>query len=174
MSIQELLSVICQWINSLGYKAIQAPSDNPAPAGKYISVGVGTVLQHGEMLIPSPIKETSTVSKKNKSVMHVAQIQLYEVEGDGEALRRIKDLLQLDEFDEFVKSHTQSTPAQDNGFSVWNIGEIIDNSGLDGAYWVNQKILGFDVQFYDYLQHNTQKIKSVKGKRNNENFSVTL
>lgn len=155
MTTNDILSVICQWLNSLGYKAIKGPSDNPAPSGRYISVTLGPTRQHGDVLVPGPVSDAET-EPKYKTVMQVASIQLYEVEGDGEWLRDIRNRLQLSDVDDFINSHTPHEPGKDNRFSVWDIGDIVDNSSQDGGYWIRQRTMTFDVQFYDHIAHTAE------------------
>lgn len=155
MKTDDILSVICQWLNSLGYKAIKAPSNNPAPDGRYVSVNLGPIRQHGDMLVPGPVKDGST-ERKYKAVMQVATLQLYEVEGDGEWLRDIRSRLQLDDIKAFIDRQIPEEPGKDNGFSVWEIGEIVDNGFQDGAYFIQQRTMTFDVQFYDYYDHTAE------------------
>ena len=175
MTFDALLSVICQWINSLGYKAIQTPSDNPAPSGRYIAVGIGGTRQHGDMMVPGPV---SRAEVKYKSIMQVAQVQLYEVEGDGEWLRDIRNRMNTDELDEFVNEKLPTgEDGLDNGFAVWDIGEVVDNSSQDGAFWIRQRTMTFDVQFMDYIKMTVEtapRMMSVTGKLNNEPFNVEV
>lgn len=172
-----LLSILCQWINSLTdsnnvplYKAIQGPSNNPAPAGRYISIVSQNVRQVGDIMVPGPKKDSDDV--KFKTAMQVMNVQFYEVEGDGEWLRDLKNRMQMQEFDEFVASHVTVESGKDNGFSVWEIGEIVDNGFQDGPYFIQQKTMTADFQFYDHIAHTTGRIESVSGTINNEPFTV--
>lgn len=175
MTSSTILSVLCQWLNSIGYKAIQAPSDNPAPSGRYISVAMGGTRQHGDMMVPPPV---SGDGKNYKSIMQVAQVQLYEVEGDGEWLRDIRNRMDTDELDEFVKEKLPTgDDGLDNGFSVWDVGEIADNSTQDGGFWIRQRTMTFDVQFMDYIavtSTTAPRMMSVTGKLNNEPFKAEV
>lgn len=171
MTRQDILSIFCRFINGNGIKAIQGPSDNPAPKGKYISIVLGGVRQIGEKLVPGP----ANGKEKSKEFMQVATIQLYEVEGDGEALRKIRNLLQTDEFDEFVMDAFRET--SDGGFSVWDISDITDNSSQDGAFWIEQRTMTVDVQFYDRIAHTDEdapRMASVCGKLNDTAFKAEV
>lgn len=172
-----LLSLICRWLNGLGYKAIQAPSDNPAPAGRHIAVALTSTRQHGDMLVPGPLKNPE--QKKYRSIMQVAQVQLYEVEGDGEWLRDIRNRMQGTELDDFIAGECPvGDDGLDNGFSVWDIGDIVDNSSQDGAFWIRQRTMTFDCQFMDHIEHKTPRIESVSGTLGtleiNDNFKVEV
>lgn len=172
-----LLSILCQWINSITdgngnhpYKAIQGPSNNPAPAGRYISVVAQNTRQVGDVMVPGPKKNASDV--KYKTVMQVTNVQFYEVEGDGEWLRDLKNRMQLDEFGEFVAQHVVAEQGKDNGFSVWEIGEIVDNGFQDGPYYIQQRTMTADFQFYDHIVQTTERMAGVSGNINNEPFFV--
>lgn len=168
MTRQDILSAICRFINGNGIKAIQGPSDNPAPKGSYVSITMGGVRQVGETLVPGP----ANGKKKSKEFMQVATVQLYEVEGDGEALRKIRNLLQTDEFDEFVMDAFGGT--SDGEFAVWDISDITDNSSQDGAFWIEQRTMTVDVQFYDRIAHAAPRMNSVCGKLNDTAFKAEV
>lgn len=170
MTTASILSILCQWINGLGYKAIQGPSNNPAPAGRYISVVAQGTRQHGDMLVPGPVHGNQV---KYKSSMQVLQVQLYEVEGDGEWLRDIRNRMQCDEFDAFVKSKVPAS-VKDDGFEVWEIGEIVDNGFQDGTFYIQQKTMTADFQYSDYILHTTPRMESVDGTINNEQLHVEV
>lgn len=175
MTTVELLSIVCRWINEkLGYKAIQGPSNNPAPKGRYISVVMQNVRQVGDIMVPGPRSEDGTTNKY-KTAVKVASIQLYEVEGDGDWLRNIQNGLQSDEFCEFVEKNSPELDGLDTGFSVWEIGDIVDNGFQDGTFYFQQKTMSFDAQFHDYLEHRTQRMERIEVNLNNEeNLSVEV
>ena len=172
MTVPLILSLLCQYINGLGYKAIQGPSNNPAPEGLYISVVAGNVRQVGDRMIPGPAE---AADHKYKEIMKVLTVQFYEVEGNGEAIRSIQNALQSDEFDAFVAANKPATQhAIDTGFSVWEIGDIIDNSMQDGTYFIQQKTMTADFQFYDHLAHVSPRMMSVNGTINEEPFHAEV
>lgn len=174
MTSDDIKSVICMWLNSLGYKAIKAPSNNPAPAGRHIALNLTSTRQWGDMLIPGPRRDEKS-PKKHKAVMQVSQVQLYEVEGDGDWLRDIRNRIVDGQLGRYVSGQFKSTEdGRDTGFSVWEIGDIVDNGMQDGAYWIDQKTMTFDVQFNDYLEHDALSILSVSGTANGEDFSVSV
>lgn len=173
MTREELLSAFCRFINGLGYKAVKGPTDNPAPLGCYISVVLGGVRQVGDMFIPGP----ANGKEKVRETMQVATVQFYEVEGDGERLRDIRNRLQGDEFDKFVKAEFPETAGQDNKFSVWDISDITDNSSQDGPFWIEQRTMTADVQFYDHLAHtdeNSPRMLGVSGNLNDTSFKAEV
>lgn len=168
MTVPLILSILCQYINGMGYKAIQGPSNNPAPDGLYISVVAGNVRQVGDVDRPGP---AAAADNKYKAIMKVLTVQFYEVEGDGEAIRAVQNALQSDEFDSFVASHSPASEhGKDPGFSVWEIGDIIDNSMQDGTYFIQQKTMTADFNFVDYIGHVSPRMMSVNGTINEEPF----
>ena len=127
MTGNDLLTILCQFINKeLKIKAIKGPSNNSAPEERpYVTVYLQNVRQVGDRFIPGPVRgaqapifidggnvaatgEAATGDvpvRKYKAVMQVANVQFYGVEDDGEALRKIRNALQSDEFDSFVAAH---------------------------------------------------------------------
>ena len=172
MTVPLILSILCQYINGLGYKAVQGPSNNPAPEGMYISVVAGNVRQHGDRIIPGP---ATAADHKFKEIMKVLSVQFYEVEGDGEAIRAIQNALQSDDFDSFVESHKPANQyGLDTGFSVWEIGDIVDNTTQDGTFYIQQKTMTADFQFLDHVAHVSPRIESVNGTINEEPFHAEV
>lgn len=172
MTVPLILSLLCQYINAMGYRAIQGPSNNPAPEGMYISVVAGNVRQIGDRMIPGPAEKAD---HRYKEIMKVLSVQFYEVEGNGEAIRNIQNALQSDDFDSFVESNKPATQHEiDTGFSVWEIGDIIDNSTQDGTFFIAQKTMTADFQFYDHVEHTAPRIMSVNGTLNDEPFHAEV
>lgn len=191
MTGNDLLTILCQFINKeLKIKAIKGPSNNSAPEERpYVTVYLQNVRQVGDRFIPGPVRgaqapifidggnvaatgEAATGDvpvRKYKAVMQVANVQFYGVEDDGEALRSIRNALQSDEFDSFVATHvTPREDGDDAGFSVWEIGDIVDNGFQDGTFYIQQKTMVADFQFYDFIEHTTPRIESVDVSLNNE------
>ena len=158
-----LLTIICQFVNGeLGIRAIKGPSNNPAPKERpYVTIYLQNVRQVGERMNPGPVREGQ---RKSKAIMQVANVQFYGVEDDGEALRAIRNALQSDEFDAFVESKLDPREdGNDPGFSVWELGDIVDNGFQDGTFYSHQKTMMADFQFYDFVEHTTRSIRSVDG-----------
>lgn len=191
MTGYDLLTILCQFINKeLKIKAIKGPSNNSAPEERpYVTVYLQNVRQVGDRFIPGPVRgaqapifidggnvaatgEAATGDvpvRKHKAVMQVANVQFYGVEDDGEALRKIRNALQSDEFDSFVAAHvTPREDGDDAGFSVWEIGDIVDNGFQDGTFYIQQKTMVADFQFYDFIEHTTPRMESVDLSLNNE------
>lgn len=170
-----LLSILCQFINGeLNIKAIKGPSNNPAPSEKpYVTVYLQNVRQVGDRMIPGPVSEGNA---KFKAIMKVATVQFYGVEDDGEAIRKIQNALQSDEFDEFVSTKAEiREDGNDAGFSVWEIGDVVDNGFQDGTFYIQQKTMTADFQFYDYIEHTTPRMESVCVTFNNDNpFNIEV
>lgn len=191
MTGNDLLTILCQFINKeLKIKAIKGPSNNSAPEERpYVTVYLQNVRQVGDRFIPGPVRgakapifidggnvaatgEAATGDvpvRKYKAVMQVANVQFYGVEDDGEALRKIRNALQSYEFDSFVAAHvTPREDGDDAGFSVWEIGDIVDNGFQDGTFYIQQKTMVADFQFYDFIEHTTPRMESVDLSLNNE------
>lgn len=163
MTRNDLLTILCRFIeNELHITAIKGPSNNPAPAlTPYVTVYLQNVRQVGDRMIPGPVHGGR---RKSKAYMKVATVQFYEVEGDGEAMRAIQNALQSDEFDAFVEANVE--PREDGldaGFSVWEIGDVVDNGFQDGTFFIQQKTMTADFQFFDFEEHTTPRIESVDG-----------
>ena len=172
MTVPLILSLLCQYINGLGYKAIQGPSNNPAPEGLYISVVAGNVRQVGDIDRPGP---AVAADHKYRAIMKVVSVQFYEVEGNGETIRAIQNALQSDAFDDFVAQHSEANAyGLDTGFSVWEIGDIVDNSMQDGTFFIQQKTMTADFNFIDYEAHESPRMMSVNGTINEEPFHAEV
>ena len=174
MTRDELLTILCKYINEeLHITANKGPSNNPAPVlTPYVTVYLQNVRQVGDRMIPGP---ASAGNAKVKAFMKVALVQFYEVEGDGEAMRAIQNALQSDGFDNFVASNvTARADGHDAGFSVWEIGDVVDNGFQDGTFYIQQKTMTAEFQFFDYEEHTTQRIESVNGTLNDETISVEV
>ena len=191
MTRNELLTILCDYVtDELGIVCIKGPSNNPAPAARpYVTVYLQNVRQVGDRFIPGPVRgaqapifidggnapatgnaATGDVpAKKYKAVMQVANVQFYGVEDDGEALRKIRNALQSDEFDAYVAAHVETRDdGDDAGFAVWEIGDIVDNGFQDGTFYIQQKTMVADFQFYDFIEHTTPRMESVDVSLNNE------
>lgn len=167
MTGPELLAILCRYINGMGIKAIQGPSNNPAPSERpYLTVYLQNVRQVGDRMIPPPVRPGETASI---AIMKVATVQFYEVEGDGEAMRSVQNALQSDEFDAFVAQQAGTRPdGHDAGFSVWEIGEVVDNGFQDGTFFIPQKTMTAEFQFYDFIGHSEPRIESADVTLNND------
>lgn len=144
MTVEQLKTALCTWINGLqlGCPAIVTPTSNPAPAGKYIAVRDLGVEQYGEPLRAAP----SDVADENDTrFIYVADMVVTEVEGKGDTLREIRNRLQLPVFREW---------AEGQGFSVWDIGPVMNNDMAEGEFWVKQKSFTFGVNFVDEVAYS--------------------
>lgn len=169
MTSEMIRSVICEWINSMGIVAIQSPTNTPAPSGLHIAVSTQGVRPHGSFM-----KRGVKGEGRANAMQYVATIQLYEVEGDGDTLRMVRNSLETHDFDAFIAIKFPDTIDGESKFSVWEIGEIQDNSSQDGQYFIKQNTMTFDVQFNDFIENNTERMNSVTGKINNETLNVEV
>lgn len=127
---------------------IKAPSNLPAPVGKYVAVRVEQVEQHGSEMQPSP------GTNKTFAFQQVATIAFTEVEGDGEALRMVRNLIQRKDF--------RDTAGTEANFSVWDFTSILPVDTFDGEFIVRQWRFTMRVNFADEIIESVPKIESVE------------
>lgn len=148
---EDIRGEICKYFNEhqlLDCPFIQAPSNAPAPVGKYVAVKVEDVEQYGSEMQPPPGNNAKFAFQQ------VATISFTEVEGDGEALRMVRNLVQRKGF--------RDTAGKAAGFSVWNFGNIIPVETFDGEFVVRQWRFTMRVNFADEITENVPKIESVE------------
>lgn len=126
----------------------KAPSNIPAPVGKYVAVRVEGVEQHGSEMQPHP-GEGATFA-----FQQVATIAFIEVEGDGETLRMVRNLIQRKDFRDKAGSEA--------GFSVWDFTSIIPVDTFDGEFYVRQWRFTMRVNFADEITEDVPNIESVE------------
>jgi hypothetical protein len=127
---------------------IKAPSNLPAPVGTYVAVRVEQVEQSGSEMQPPP-----GVNAKF-AFQQVATVAFIEVEGDGEALRMVRNLVQRKEF--------RDTAGAEAGFTVWDFSSIMPVDTFDGEYLVRQWRFTMRVNFADEFTEDVPKIESVE------------
>ena len=176
MTGDQLLTVLCDYVtDELGLVCIKGPSNNPAPAERpYLTAYLQNVRQVGDRMVPGPVSAQRT---KKVAITKVATVQFYEVEGDGEAMRSLQNAIQSDGFDAYVAEHVGTRDdGYDGGFSVWTIGDVVDNGFQDGTFYIRQKTMTADFQFFDYVEHTTPRMESVDmdfNERNTYHAEVT-
>jgi len=84
----------------------------------------------------------------------VATVSFTEVEGDGEALRIVRNLVQ--------RKHFRDSAGVEAGFSVWDFGSIIPVDTFDGEFIVRQWRFTMRVNFADEITEDVPKIESVE------------
>jgi hypothetical protein len=84
----------------------------------------------------------------------VATVSFTEVEGDGEALRTVRNLIQRKDF--------RDKAGAEAGFSVWDFGSIIPVDTFDGEFIVRQWRFTMRVNFADEITEDVPKIESVE------------
>lgn len=163
MTITDIKSNICTWLNSnsLG-PAIVTPTSNPAPQGKYIAVRDLGVDQHGE---PLRAKPGATANANDAKFLMVAELVMTEVEGDGDTLREIRNRMQLPDFRSWAESQ---------GFTIWEIGSIMNNDTVDGEFWIKQKSFTFGVNFVDDIKSSSVRALGAGVKINDIAVDVEL
>ncbi len=163
MTITQIKSLLCTWLNTnnLG-PAIVTPTSNPAPSGKYIAVRDLGVDQFG-----APIKSKPGIvaDTNDTSLMKVAAIVMTAVEGEGDTLREIRKRMQLPAFRSW---------AETQGFTIWDIGSIMNNDTADGEFWIRQKSFTFGVNFVDNIKSSAVRVLGVGVKINGDAVDVEL
>lgn len=127
---------------------IKAPSNLPAPVGTYVAVRIEQVEQHGSEMQPPPGENAKFAFQQ------LATVAFIEVEGDGEALRMVRNLVQRKEF--------RDTAGAEAGFSVWDFSSIMPVDTFDGEYLVRQWRFTMRVNFADEFTEDVPRIESVE------------
>lgn len=167
-----LMKIFARWIEKeIGCKAVISPTNNPAPKGEHIAIAMTNIRQEGDPFIPPP--KRSAEDKHYIAYMYVAQVQFYEVEGNGNSIRKLRNSFHSDRFDDFVAEQTKDD-SLDFGFSIWNIGDIVDNGTQDGTYYIPQKTLTIDFQFYDYEESSVENMQSVTMDLNKHSLTIEV
>lgn len=164
MTISEIKRNICIWINSLdlGATAIITPTSHEAPAGTYIAVRDLGVSHYGEPLKPKP---TNTGTPNDTAFIYTADIIVTEVEGEGDILRNIRNLMQLPTF----RNQMEAV-----GFTLWEVGDIMNNDVQDVDFWVKQKSFTFTVNFTDHVAYSAQRALAASVEVNGDTIEAAI
>ena len=141
---------ICRYFNEhelLDCQFIQSPTNDPAPVGKYVSVRVEDVEQHGSEMQPPPGENAKFAFQQ------VATVAFTEVEGDGEALRMVRNLVQRKDF--------RDKAGKEAEFTVWDFTSIIPVDTFDGEFVVRQWRFTMRVNFADEIIEDVPRIETV-------------
>lgn len=141
---------ICRYFNEhalLDCQFIQSPTNDPAPVGKYVAVRVEDVEQHGSEMQPPPGE------KAKFAFQQVATVAFTEVEGDGEALRMVRNLVQRKDF--------RDKAGKEAEFTVWDFTSIIPVDTFDGEFVVRQWRFTMRVNFADEIIEDVPRIETV-------------
>jgi hypothetical protein len=163
MTIDGIKKAVCTWLNSNGFgPAMVTPTSAPAPEGKYIAVRDLGVEQFGRHIKARP---GNVENENNASFMQVADIVMTEVEGEGDTLREIRNRMQLPAF---------RTWAEGQGFTIWDIGSIMNNDTADGEFWIRQKSFTFQAQFVDEVASSAVRALAAGVEINGEPVEVEI
>lgn len=127
---------------------IKAPTSLPAPVGTYVAVRIEQVEQHGSEMQPPP------GNGRTFAFQQVATVSFTEVEGDGEALRMVRNLIQRKDF--------RDKACAEAGFSVWDFTSILPIDTFDGEFVVRQWRFTMRVNFADEITEDVPRIESVE------------
>lgn len=164
-TVDDVKKRVCTWINSLDVEvqAIVTPTSHEAPAGRYIAVRDLGVNQFGRPLKAEP----GTVANENDThFIYTVDLVITEVEGEGDKLREIRALMQLPPFRDY---------ASEQGFTLWSIGDIVNNDMADGEFWIRQKAFNVTVNFVGSVKYSAVRAQSAGIAVNgNDEFEVTI
>lgn len=141
---------ICRYFNEhelLDCPFIQSPTNDPAPVGKYVAVRVEDVEQHGSEMQPPPGENAKFAFQQ------VATVAFTEVEGDGEALRMVRNLVQRKDF--------RDNAGREAEFTVWDFTSIMPVDTFDGEFVVRQWRFTMRVNFADEIIEDVPRIETV-------------
>lgn len=144
MTIDQIKSAVCSYFNkseNFSVPFVKSPNTNAAPKGTYIAVKVDGVEQHGSMMVPN--------KNEGYHFSNIASLVLIEVEGDGDVLRQARNEMQTPEFVQH---------AEQCGFTVWDMGKILETPSYDGEFYVRQWRMTVRVNFSDEKQSSIEKI----------------
>lgn len=127
---------------------IKSPSNMPAPVGKYIAVRIEDVEQHGSEMQPPPGENAKFAFQQ------VATVAFIEVEGDGDTLRMVRNLVQRKDFRDKACAEAE--------FAVWDFTGIMPVDTFDGDYLVRQWRFTMRVNFADEFTEAVPKIETVE------------
>ncbi|SHL04930.1 hypothetical protein [Fibrobacter sp. UWH4] len=149
--VEDIKGAICHYFNEhqlMDCPFVKAPSNIPAPVGKYIAVRVEQVEQHGSEMQPPPGDNARFAFEQ------VATVAFIEVEGDGETLRMVRNLVQRKDF--------RDSAVAEGGFAVWDFTSILPIDTFDGEFVVRQWRFTMRVNFADEILQDVPRIESVE------------
>jgi hypothetical protein len=150
MTQRQILNLLCTYFNglSLGVPFLAAPLSEAAPDGEYIAFRFGDASRIGT----APERGGP---EDDDIIFHwTGTIRMTEVEGTGETIRRVHNLLHTKEFTRYSSG---------NAFSVHDVSDITDNVVNDGDFWIEQKMATLYVNWYDQEANSTPTIKKISG-----------
>ena len=165
MTLDAIKSAICAWITSLGFVAVKSPTNHPSPEGEFYAVSTGLITGIGTEEKPKP-------GTSGKGAFHnLVSVQIYEVEGTGDGIAKIRSSLLTDEFTAFIDARFENA---DDRISVWEINDIQEVSSMDGPYTILQRTFTFDVEYIDrpLEEKSVSEIRKVEGTINGETLTV--
>lgn len=149
-AVEKIKSEIVHYFNEhqlMDCPFFKAPSNLPAPVGKYVAVRVEQVEQHGSEMQPPPGDNAKFAFQQ------VATVAFIEVEGDGETLRMVRNLVQRKDF--------RDKAGNEGGFTVWDFTSILPIDTFDGEFVVRQWRFTMRVNFADEIIEDVPRIETV-------------
>ena len=163
-TVDDIKKRVCTWINSLdkGVPAIVTPTSHQAPEGRYIAVRDLGVDQFGR---PIKAKPGNVANANDTSFVYTVDLAVTEVDGEGDTLREIRALMQLDTFRSW---------ADTQGFTLWTIGDIMNNDMADGDFWIRQKSFIVKVNFVNNIKSSGVRALAAGVEVNDEAVDVEI
>lgn len=148
MTQRQILDAFCTYFNALdlGVPSLATPLSEAAPDGEYLAFRFGDASRIG--FAP----ERGGPGNDNIIFHWTGSIRMTEVEGTGETIRRVHNLLHTKEFTRYSAA---------NGFSVHDVSDITDNVVNDGDFWIEQKFANLSVNWYDEETNNVTTIDKI-------------
>ena len=150
MTQRQILNLLCTYFNglSLGVPFLAAPLSEAAPDGEYVAFRFADASRIG-------FAPERGGPEDNDIIFHwTGTIRMTEVEGTGETIRRVHNMLHTKEFTRYSSG---------NAFSVHDVSDITDNVVNDGDFWIEQKMATLYVNWYDQEANSTPTIKKISG-----------
>lgn len=165
MTEREVEEFFCEHITSMGFIAVRSINAQQAPTGMYLSVGVTGVSQYG-VLHERPARTPEALGQR--LYQYTMSLVIWEIEGDGEAVRKVQRSFCDSEFRAKMRGI---------GVSLFSPGPIIDMSSVDGSLWIRQKRMEVPGMFSDAEPGSKMTMQSVTGAGvsstgNDVNFNV--
>ena len=171
MTTDDIKTCIANWITDAGFVAVKLPTNTAAQNGKYFAVGVNHLTQYGNTTKPSP----SEALTHKRVAQYVATVVVHEVAGSGDTLRKLRNDFGSEEFLAFVRGRFNVLNDElDHAFSVWDIGDIVDETINDSDFFIQQYVLSFRVSFNDFIDDNKRKVLSASGTVGPDDFYKQL
>ena len=160
MTLDDIKTAICNWISDKGEQTLKLPTNSAAVPGRYFAVGINHIGQYGTTTTPPP----SEYGVNKRVAQYVATVVVHEVAGSGDKLREFRNDFGSEEFLQFVRKRFNTlNDGLDHAFSVWDIGDIVEETINDSDFYIQQYVVSFRLCFNDFIDDNKKRILSASG-----------